>query len=94
MTAYHDREWGVPIHDDRRLFEYLVLDGFQAGLSWRTILHKRQAFRAAFEDFLPERVAAYGAPERRRLLRDAGIVRNRQKVDAAVRNARAFLAVQ
>ena len=94
MTAYHDHEWGAPIHDDRRLFEYLILDGFQAGLSWRTILYKREAFRHAFDGFDPGRVAGYGAAERRRLLNDAGIVRNRQKVDAAIRNAAAFLGIQ
>lgn len=94
MSAYHDHEWGVPIHDDRRLFEYLILDGFQAGLSWRTILYKREAFRSAFEGFDPERVAGYGAAERRRLLSDAGIVRNRQKVESAIRNAAAFLGIQ
>lgn len=94
MTAYHDHEWGKPIHDDQRLFEYLVLDGFQAGLSWRTILHKREAFRRAFEGFDPVRVAGFGAAERRRLLADAGIVRNRQKIEAAIRNARGFLEIQ
>lgn len=94
MSAYHDHEWGVPIHDDRRLFEYLILDGFQAGLSWRTILYKREAFRVAFEGFDPARVAGYGAAQRRRLLTDAGIVRNRQKVESAIRNAAAFLEIQ
>ena len=94
MTAYHDHEWGKPIHDDRKLFEYLVLDGFQAGLSWRTILHKREAFRKAFDGFDPVRVAGYGAAERRRLLADAGIVRNRQKIEAAIRNAKGFLEIQ
>jgi DNA-3-methyladenine glycosylase I len=94
MTAYHDGEWGTPIHDDHRLFEYLMLDGFQAGLSWRTILYKREAFRAAFDRFDPRKVAGYGAAERRRLLRDSGIVRNRQKIDAATRNARGVLDLQ
>jgi DNA-3-methyladenine glycosylase I len=94
MTAYHDHEWGVPIHDDKRLFEYLILDGFQAGLSWRTILYKREAFRSAFDGFDPVRVSGYGAAERRRLLSDAGIVRNRQKVESAIRNAAAFLEIQ
>ena len=94
MDLYHDREWGVPAHDDLRHFEYLILDAFQAGLSWRTILHKREAFRAAFAGFRPERVARFGARDVRRLLGDAGIVRNRQKIEAAVRNAKAFLEVQ
>jgi len=94
MDRYHDEEWGVPAHDDRRHFEYLVLDAFQAGLSWRTILHKREDFRAAFAGFHPARVARFGARDVRRLLGDAGIVRNRQKIEAAIRNAKAFLAVQ
>lgn len=94
MIEYHDEEWGVPVHDDRLLFEYLVLDAFQAGLSWRTILHKRENFRAAFEGFDPERVARYGEPERKRLLNDAGIVRNRQKIDCTISNAREFLRLQ
>jgi DNA-3-methyladenine glycosylase I len=94
MRAYHDTEWGVPLHDDRRHFEFLVLDAFQAGLSWSTILNKREAFRSAFADFDPERVARYTSRSVARLLRDAGIVRNRQKIEATVGNARAFLAVQ
>jgi DNA-3-methyladenine glycosylase I len=93
-ASYHDEEWGVPIHDDRRLFEFLVLEGMQAGLSWDCILRKRPAFRTAFAHFDPERVARFGARERRRLLADAGIIRNRLKIDAAIANARAFLAVQ
>ena len=93
MEAYHDAEWGTPVHDDRLLFEHLVLDGFQAGLSWRTILHKRENFRWAFEGFDIERVAGYRAPEVRRLMHDAGIVRNRQKIEAAVTNAQATLRV-
>jgi DNA-3-methyladenine glycosylase I len=92
--AYHDEEWGVPLHDDRRLFEMLVLEGAQAGLSWITILRKREAYRAAFERFDPATVARFDARRRARLLRDPGIVRNRLKVDAAVTNARAFLLVQ
>jgi DNA-3-methyladenine glycosylase I len=92
MTAYHDTEWGVPLHDDRDLFAKLVLDGFQAGLSWRVILHKRARFLAAFEGFDPERVARYDRRKVTQLLKDPGIVRNRQKVTAAVGNARAFLA--
>src|SRR6058998_3484646 len=91
---YHDEEWGVPQHDDRKLFEFLVLEGAQAGLSWITILRKRDAYRAAFDDFDPEAVAAYDGRKVRSLLRNAGIVRNRQKIEAAVANARAFLEVQ
>lgn len=91
---YHDHEWGVPLHDDKRLFEFLILEGFQAGLSWRTILAKRQAFRAAFDGFDAERVSVYGSEKVDRLINDAGIVRNRQKIEAAVANARAFLQVQ
>jgi DNA-3-methyladenine glycosylase I len=93
-VAYHDREWGVPVHDDRVLFEFLVLEGAQAGLSWITILRKREAYRKAFAGFDPARVARFGARDVRRLLADAGIVRNRLKVAGAIRNARAFLAVQ
>ena len=92
--AYHDEEWGVPLHDDRGLFEFLVLEGAQAGLSWSTILHKRERYREVFADFDPVRVARFDRRRRERLLRDPGIVRNRQKVEAAVANARAFLAVQ
>jgi len=93
MEAYHDVEWGTPVHDDRLLFEHLALDGFQAGLSWRTILHKRENFRRAFDGFEIERVARYGAADVRRLLRDAGIVRNRQKIDSTIGNAQATLRV-
>ena len=92
--AYHDTEWGVPVHDDRRLFELLVLETFQAGLSWLTILKKREAFRRAFLDFDAERVARMTPARVERLLQDPGIVRNRAKVEATVANARAFLAVQ
>ena len=92
--AYHDREWGVPVHDDRRLFEMLILEGAQAGLSWSTILRKRAAYRRAFGGFDPVKVARYTSAQERRLLGDAGIVRNRAKIAAAVANARAFLAVQ
>ena len=92
--AYHDREWGVPVHSDRRWFEMLVLDGAQAGLSWRTILEKRAGYRRAFDRFDPRKVARYDARKVRALLRDPGIVRNRQKVVSAVTNARAFLEVQ
>jgi len=94
MRRYHDEEWGVPLHDDRRHFEFLVLDAFQAGLSWSTILNKREAFRRAFAEFDPVRVAGFTARDRARLMRDAGIVRNRQKIEAAVGNARAFLETQ
>jgi DNA-3-methyladenine glycosylase I len=92
--AYHDAEWGVPVHDDRRLFEFLILEGAQAGLSWETILRKRPAYRAAFAGFDPAKVSRFTAARRARLLRDPGIVRNRLKIESAVTNARAFLAVQ
>ncbi|HZM71541.1 MAG TPA: DNA-3-methyladenine glycosylase I [Candidatus Cryosericum sp.] len=92
--AYHDREWGVPVHEDRSLFEFLVLEGAQAGLSWITILKKRPAYRAAFAGFDPAVVARFDARRVRALLRDEGIVRNRAKIEAAVGNARAFLEVQ
>ncbi|MGE5759384.1 MAG: DNA-3-methyladenine glycosylase I [Gemmatimonadota bacterium] len=91
MLAYHDREWGVPLRGDKALFGKLILDGFQAGLSWAIILRKRDAFLEAFDGFDPERMARYTAARRRRLLADPGIVRNRQKIDAAIGNARAFL---
>jgi DNA-3-methyladenine glycosylase I len=93
MVAYHDTEWGIPVTGDRDLFERLVLEGFQAGLSWATILRKRDAFRRAFDDFDLRRVAAYGDIERLRLLGDAGIVRNRAKIDATIGNAAGFMAV-
>jgi DNA-3-methyladenine glycosylase I len=92
--AYHDREWGVPLHDDRRLFEFLILEGAQAGLSWATILNKRENYRAAFDNFNPPLVARYGAKDRNRLLANAGIVRNRLKIDSAIQNAKSFLEVQ
>jgi DNA-3-methyladenine glycosylase I len=91
---YHDWEWGVPVHDDRILFEFLTLEGAQAGLSWETILKKREAYREAFAGFDPARVARFTEARMERLLRDPGIVRNRLKVESAVRNARAILAVQ
>jgi DNA-3-methyladenine glycosylase I len=94
MIAYHDREWGVPLHDDRKLFEFLVLESMQAGLSWRTVLHKRENFRKAFSGFDPRRVARYTAKDVARLMGDAGIIRNRQKIEAAINNARRFLEVQ
>jgi len=93
MATYHDLEWGVPVRDDRMLYQHLVLDGFQAGLSWRTILYKRENFRRAFEGFDPQRIAAYGKRDVARLMRDPGIVRNRQKIEAAIANAQAFLAL-
>jgi DNA-3-methyladenine glycosylase I len=91
---YHDREWGVPAHDDRRLFEFLILEGAQAGLSWETILKKRAAYRAAFAEFDPAAVARFDRRRVAALLKDPGIVRNRLKVEGAVKNARAFIAVQ
>jgi DNA-3-methyladenine glycosylase I len=93
-VAYHDAEWGVPVRDDRRLFEFLLLEGFQAGLSWITILRKRKAFRRAFAGFDPRKIARYGSSDRLRLMKDERIVRNRAKIAAAAENARAFLAVQ
>ena len=93
-VAYHDEEWGVPVYDDRALFEFLILEGAQAGLSWSTILKKREGYRAAFEGFDPEVVARYDERKTAELLADAGIVRNRLKVASAVSNARAFLEVQ
>jgi DNA-3-methyladenine glycosylase I len=92
--VYHDEEWGVPVHDDRRLFEMLVLEGAQAGLSWETILRKRERYREVFEGFDPARVARYGPEEVERLLSDAGIVRHRGKIEAAITNARALLDVR
>ena len=94
MLAYHDTEWGVPVHDDRKHFEFLVLDAFQAGLSWALVLNKRENFRKAFAGFEPAKVARFTPVRVRRLLKDAGIVRNRQKIDATISNARAFLKLQ
>ncbi len=94
MIDYHDREWGAPLHDDRALFEFLILEGAQAGLSWSSILRKRENYRRAFDRFDPRKIARYDARRIEALLRDPGIVRNRQKVESAVANARAFLAVQ
>jgi DNA-3-methyladenine glycosylase I len=91
---YHDAEWGVPVHDDRLLFEFLILEGAQAGLSWETILKKRENYRRAFDNFDPAIVARYGQKKRKGLLADAGIIRNRLKIEAAVQNAKAILAVQ
>jgi DNA-3-methyladenine glycosylase I len=92
--AYHDREWGVPVHDDRVLFEFLILEGAQAGLSWSTILKKRENYRRAFAGFEPTKVARFTAQQKRKLMQDEGIVRNRLKIESTVSNARAFLAVQ
>ena len=92
--AYHDTEWGVPEYDSRALWEKLVLDGFQAGLAWITILRKRDAFRAAFDNFDPEKVAAYGEADRTRLMADAGIVRSNAKIDAAINSAKIYLAMR
>ena len=92
--AYHDREWGVPLHDDRRVFEFLILEGAQAGLSWETILKKRTAYRKAYDRFDPKKVARYDRRKVALLLADAGIVRNRLKIGASIDNARAFLAVR
>ncbi|MBA3375853.1 MAG: DNA-3-methyladenine glycosylase I [Actinobacteria bacterium] len=94
MLVYHDREWGVPVHDDRHLFEMLTLEGAQAGLSWLTILRKREGYRQAFADFDPEAVARFGAKEVERLVADPGIVRNRLKIESAVSNAARVLEVQ
>ena len=93
-VPYHDEEWGVPLHDDRRLFEMLVLEGAQAGLSWLTILRRREGYRRAFDGFDPQVVARYGPRDVERLLADEGIIRNRLKIGSAINNARAFLAVQ
>lgn len=92
--AYHDQEWGVPVHDDRLFFEFLILEGMQAGLSWDTILRKRPAFREAFDNFDPAAVARYDARKRSSLMKNEGIIRNRMKIDAAVHNARTFLKIQ
>lgn len=94
MIAYHDTEWGVPLHDDRDLFEFLILEGAQAGLSWETVLRKRENYRAAFDSFDVGLIASYGAPKVRALLNNPGVIRNRLKISAAVLNAKAFAAVQ
>jgi len=93
-VAYHDQEWGVPVHDDRRWFEFLILEGAQAGLSWDTILKKRENYRRAFAAFDPKKVARFGGRKRAALMKNPGIVRNRLKIESAVTNAKAFLAVQ
>lgn len=92
--AYHDEEWGVPVHDDKRFFEFLILEGAQAGLSWETILRKRDNYRAAFDGFDPAKVARYDQRKVNALLKDAGIIRNRLKINSAVTNAKAFLQIQ
>jgi len=94
MILYHDQEWGVPVHDDLKHYEFLVLDGAQAGLSWRTVLHKREAYRRAFAEFDPVKVARFDGRKVRSLLANPGIIRNRLKVEGAIRNARAFLELQ
>jgi len=94
MLEYHDREWGVPVHEDRKHFEFLLLEGAQAGLSWSIVLKKREAYRRAFSQFDPRKVARYTRKRIRKLMLDQGIVRNRLKIESAVRNARAFLAIQ
>jgi len=93
-VAYHDLEWGVPVHDDRLLFEFLILEGAQAGLSWETILKKRESYREAFDQFDAAIIAKYGQKKRKSLLANAGIIRNKLKIEAAIQNAKAFLAVQ
>jgi DNA-3-methyladenine glycosylase I len=94
MIEYHDKEWGVPLHNDRKLFEFLLLEGFQAGLSWRTILHKRQNFRKAFDNFDFNKIAKYDKRKINSLMKDSGIIRNKLKIESAVRNAKAFIAVR
>ncbi len=94
MITYHDKEWGVPVHNDRKHFEFLILDGFQAGLSWRTILKKRKNFRQAFDNFDYKKIAKYSAKDVRQLLNDEGIIRNRLKINAAIINAKKFLKIQ
>jgi DNA-3-methyladenine glycosylase I len=94
MAKYHDEEWGVPVHQDRKHFEFIVLDAMQAGLSWKTVLQKRRNFRAAFDRFDPAKIARYGSVKIKQLMADAGIIRNQQKIKAAIQNARAFLALQ
>ncbi|MDH5684188.1 MAG: DNA-3-methyladenine glycosylase I, partial [candidate division WOR-3 bacterium] len=91
---YHDKEWGVPVHNDRKLFEFIILEGMQAGLSWSTILRKRENFRKAFDNFDPKKIARYDKREIKELLSNPGIIRNRLKIEAAIQNAKAFLAIQ
>lgn len=94
MIEYHDSEWGVPVHDDRKLFEFMILDAFQAVLSWKTILHKRENFRKAFNNFEPEKIAAYQQEKIDSLLQDEGIIRNKAKINSTVTNAKTFLEIQ
>lgn len=94
MVRYHDEEWGLPLHDDRKLFEFLLLDSFQAGLSWQTILNKRENFKKAFDNFDAEKIAKYDKAKKDSLMRDAGIIRNRLKIESAVDNAKGFLDLQ
>jgi DNA-3-methyladenine glycosylase I len=94
MIEYHDSEWGVPVHDDVKLFEFLVLDAMQAGLSWRTVLHKRENFRKAFRGFDPAKVARFGGRDVERLMKDEGIIRNRMKIESSITNARAMMEVR
>lgn len=94
MQRYHDREWGVPLRNDRKLFEFMVLDAFQAGLSWRTVLHKRKNFEKAFDNFDPTKIAKYSPAKIKKLMNDAGIIRNRLKINGTVKNARAFLELK
>jgi DNA-3-methyladenine glycosylase I len=94
MIKYHDKEWGVPLHNDRKLFEFLILEGFQAGLSWRTILHKRENFREAFDNFDFNKIAKYNRKKINSLLKNEGIIRNKLKIEAAITNAKAFLQVR
>ena len=94
MIEYHDKEWGIPVHDDRKLFEFLLLDAFQAGLSWKTILHRREGFRKAFDNFDAVKIAAYSEADYERLLNDSGIIRNRAKIRGTIRNAILFLEIQ
>lgn len=94
MIQYHDEEWGVPLHDDQKLFEFLILDTFQAGLSWRTILHKRENFRQAFDNFNPGKIIQFDEGKIEELMQDAGIIRNRLKINAAISNAKMFLEIQ
>lgn len=94
MIKYHDKEWGVPIHNDKKLFEFLLLEGFQAGLSWKTILHKRKNFRKAFDNFDFNKIAKYDKRKINSLMKDTGIIRNKMKIDAAVSNAKAFIQIR
>ena len=94
MIEYHDKEWGVPVHDDRTLFEFLILEGAQAGLTWQTVLNKRENYRRAFDGFHADKIACYGKDDVNRLLSDAGIIRNRLKIASTIQNARAFLKIQ